>query len=383
MGSLLNRLRQAQPIKAQSAKPPAQDCLYRETRYPLDGVEIQPLSAETLRLLSGRDQPHAIAPEEWLFLDTETTGQQGGAGTIAFLVGLGRIEEGAFVVRQYLMRDYDEEVFVLTAVAEALEGRGALVSFNGASFDMPLLESRFVMNRLSLRYRLPPHFDLLHIARRVYKLRLGRCSLSQLEEQVFGSPREDDLPGSEVPERYFRYLKTKEAALLDDILLHNAKDIVSMLRLLYTLSGLHEQPLRAQDQRDLFSLGRVMDRRGDRLRAGQCYRAVDERGLRDQAQWRLADLMRRQGEHQAAADTYEQLRASGTGGARVYIALAKIYEHRFKQPARALAIVRQGMVYCLERLDSAGAESPEYQDLLHRAARLIRKTGGKADGLDG
>lgn len=317
-----------------------------------------------------------IAPENILFLDTETTGLHGGAGTVAFLVGIGQFKDGEFAVTQYLMRDYDEEAFVLSPVMQAINACEAVVTFNGASFDMPLLQSRFIMNGMHREYEPPLNIDLLHIARRVFKLRVKPCSLTQLESEVFFEPRVDDLPGSEVPERYFKYIKTREMALLDDILEHNAQDIVSMARLIYALINLHEQPLTSKDQRDLFSLGRVFEKRAKRESAKVCFRACGEAGVKGAAQLRLANILRREGLHQDAADTYEGLRLSGTGGAKVYIALAKIYEHRFKVPERALAIARQGMVYCLESADFGGTESLEYKDLEHRSNRLIRKIGG-------
>lgn len=323
-------------------------------------------------LQDAADIPH----ENLLFLDTETTGLHGGAGTVAFLVGIGQFKDGQFVVTQYLMRDYDEESFVLSPVMQALNACEAVVTFNGASFDMPLLQSRLIMNGMHRGYEPPFNIDLLHIARRVFKLRVKPCSLTQLESEIFHQPRVDDLPGSEVPERYFKYIKTREMALLDDILDHNAQDIVSMARLMYALINLHEQPLTSKDQRDLFSLGRVFEKRGKRESAKVCFRACGEAGIKGAAQLHLADILRREGNHQDAADTYEGLRLSGAGGAKVYIALAKIYEHRFKTPERALAIARQGMVYCLESADFAGAESLEYKDLQHRSNRLIRKIGG-------
>ena len=365
-------------MKARSRNPAA-GCLEKTVVFPIDGFRIGDLSRETLRLIEGREYPERLSPEDLLFLDTETTGLKGGAGTLAFLVGLGRVEGGRFVVRQYLMRDYDEEPFVLRAWLSALSGCRALITFNGASFDVPLIESRLVMNRLKGDGELPPHLDLIHAARRVYKLRLRRCSLAQVEEQVFLQPRQDDLPGSQVPERYFDFLRTRQLSLLDDILRHNALDIFSMLRLLYTLCALHEEPLKAADQRDLFSLGRVFEKRGEGERAGQCFRAVDEKGLRDLAQLRLAAMMRRGGRHDQAAEHYEALRLRGAGGEG--ISRCPSSTSTASGSPSALAIARQGMVYCLSAL--RGAESPEYRDLQHRVERLITKTGGKADGLFG
>ena len=382
MASLIDKLRRAQPQANRPAKPAATGCTVRVQHTPHAEFPLDTLSTHSLRLLTGL-QLADLAPEDLLFLDTETTGLRGGAGTLAFLVGLGRFEGESFVVRQYLMRDYDEEPFVLQPVLEALQACGAVVTFNGASFDLPLLDSRLVMNRMPGRDTDKPHLDLLHMARRVYKLRLSRCSLSNLEAQVFGAPRTDDLPGSEVPQRYFQYLQSKDEALLEDILRHNAQDIVSLARLIYALRMLHEQPLSAQDQRDLFSLGRVMERRGEKEQAQRCYRACTQRDVRELAQLRLADMLRRQGSHGEAAHTYEALRRGGQGGPEVFIALAKLYEHRFRDPARALEITRQGMVYCLERLDGESEENRHYRDLTHRAGRLIAKLGGKTDGISG
>ncbi len=377
MASLLDKLRSAQPIKSSKhAKPPADNCFIKHVVYPCREFPVKILDKNTLHLMMGLEDITDISPEELLFLDSETTGLHGGAGTIAFLIGIGQFKEDHFIVTQYLMRDYDEEIFVLAPVMQALKTCKAVVTFNGASFDMPLIQSRLTMKGMHRQYEAPLNIDLLHIARRVFKLRVKPCSLTQLESEIFHQPRQDDLPGCEVPQRYFKYIKTREMSLLDDILDHNAQDIVSMARLIYALINLHEQPLSSTDQRDLFSLGRVFEKRGKSESAKMCFRACGEMGVNSLAQMRLADILRREGRHQDAADTYEGLRLSGTGGAKVYIELSKIYEHRFKAPERALAIARQGMVYCLELVDFDGTESLEYKDLQHRSNRLIRKIGG-------
>lgn len=377
MASLIDKLRAAQPIKnPKFVKSPSDSCYTRHIRYPSHDFPLKAISRETLMLLIALQDSAGIKPENILFLDTETTGLGGGAGTVAFLVGIGQFKDGQFVVTQHLMRDYDEEIFVLNPVLEALNACDAVVTFNGASFDMPLLQSRLVMNGLHRSYSAPINIDLLHIARRVYKLRVKPCSLTQLENDVFHQARADDLPGSAVPERYFRYIKTREMALLDDILKHNAQDVLSMARLLYALINLHEQPLTAQDQRDLFSLGRVFKKRGECERAKVCFRACGEENVKAMAQMQLADIFRREGRHGDAADVYERMRYLGVKDAKLYINLAKIYEHRFKAPERALAIARQGMLYCLECADFLGLESLEYKDLEHRSHRLIKKLGG-------
>ena len=161
MRSLRDQLRaiQTQPRQAQpAAKPRPQDCLIRETRFPLPGRLSLPAGIFPFMQLDAQ-LPESLSPESLLFLDTETTGLSGGAGTVAFLVGVGEIRRHELIVRQYLMRDYDEEAFVLRHVQAHLSSCQLLITYNGKSFDMPLLASRFVMHRM----RLPelPHADLL------------------------------------------------------------------------------------------------------------------------------------------------------------------------------------------------------------------------------
>jgi len=143
-----------------------------------------------------------------LFLDTETTGLSRGAGTVAFLIGIGYLDGKEFVVEQYLMRDYPDEVDLLNAVCSAAKRFKAIVTFNGANFDLLLLNSRLTMHRMRGEMPEMENVDLLLPARKLWKLRLRSCRLSNLEEQILGQKRTDDLPGSEVPGRYFEYLKT-------------------------------------------------------------------------------------------------------------------------------------------------------------------------------
>ena len=199
------------------------------------------LTRETLTLMSEKEMPADFDPRRILYLDTETTGL-GGSGTVAFLVGMGYLTDEGFEVHQFLMRDYPEEPYLLKHVAAGLGRFDVLCTFNGTTFDVPLLESRFLMNRMDRSCLDMPHLDLLHMCRRLWKLRLGRCNLGRLEEVILGMPREEDIPGSEVPQRYFTYLKTGQMSLLDDILKHNAQDIVSLCVLLNHMADLYLHP---------------------------------------------------------------------------------------------------------------------------------------------
>lgn len=373
MRSLRDQLRsiQMQPRQSQpSPKQSPEDCLIRETVFPLTGRLSLPAGIFPFMQLDD-ELPETPQPEELLFLDTETTGLSGGVGTVAFLVGIGEIRGHSLVVKQYLMRDYDEELFVLRHVQEHLLRCKLLITYNGKSFDMPLLVSRFVMHRL--RMPEPAHADLLHTARRVWKLRLGRCSLSSLEERIYHEPRCNDLPGSQVPQRYFDYLKSHDMSLLEDILRHNAQDIATLARLTYTLSELHENPLSAEHTQDIYSLGRVCDRSGNAERARICYRAADTGSTSAISRARLADNLRRGRSDREAAAIYEKMIAARQCGAQPYIALAKLLEHRLHDPEKAADVSRKGILYLTDQANLSPREQAQLQDLTRRYARLLQR----------
>lgn len=374
MLSLRDKLRATQtaPRRPAPVRAAAQDCYVRETRFALP--EGTRLPDGLLSLMQGDPAiPHHVDPERLLFLDTETTGLSHGAGTVAFLVGVGEIRQGELTVRQYLMRDYDEEPFVLRRVQQDLRSCQALVTYNGRSFDMPLLQTRFIMQRMPFDSDRIPHADLLHTARRVWKLRLKRCNLGTLEELIFHEPREDDLPGAEVPQRYFDYLKRHDFSLLEDILKHNAQDIASLARLLFRLCQLHENPLSAKHLQDIYSLGRVYEKRGRQETARMCYRAADAGSMSALSRERLADNLRREKRPQDAAEIYEKMIASRQGGVKPYIALAKLLEHRLGNPEAAATVARRGLLYVSD-LPEGSFNQADFEDLTRRYARLLQKT---------
>ena len=200
MADLLSKLRMldAAPRRPALAAREAQEGCYRsQATFPLSiFTDLRHLTPAVMESAFGLAFPCDLRPEDILFLDTETTGLAGGAGTVAFLVGLGYFTGGGFAVEQVLMRDYGQENELLRTVSSVAGRFSVLCTFNGRTFDAPLLASRFVMNRLSAR--LPDvHADVLYPARRLWKLRLKSCTLSNLEEQLLHVKREDDLPGAE------------------------------------------------------------------------------------------------------------------------------------------------------------------------------------------
>ena len=327
------------------------------------------ISGASLEMVQGQPYPDCRR-EDFCFLDTETTGLSHGAGTVAFLVGVGYFDETGFVVRQYLMRDYDEEPLVLAHVAEDMARSKALCTFNGQTFDLPLLEARFTMQRMRDQYVSRPHVDLLPASRRVWKLRLRHCNLTALEEAVLGIAREDDLPGALVPERYFNFLKTRDFSLLEDILEHNEQDIISLAHILDKLLRLHDAPLLAEAPEDLFSLGRVYEKRGKTENARMCYRAADKGSVSILARGRMAETYRREGNYAEAERVYKRMVTDRQGGPGPLIALAKICEHKTKDIPAAVEYTRRAIILAAEQPDGdMGALQKRYERLMKKARR--------------
>ena len=205
---------------------------------------------------------NALARPPFVFFDLETTGLNGGAGTHAFLVGCGSFaDDGSFMVRQFLVTASREERPLLETVAEILNGAGALVTFNGKSFDAPLLETRYLFHRLEWTGGHVPHVDVLHAARRFWNL--GDCSLSSLEKHVVGARRVADVDGFEVPARYFQFVRTGNVEPLVAVLEHNRLDLLTLAALTSRLFHLARTgSAEARTAREALALGQVFARAG-------------------------------------------------------------------------------------------------------------------------
>lgn len=330
-------------------------------------------AAEALRRIGWNGRKFDI--EKCLFIDTETTGLSGGAGTVAFLVGVGYISRGFMTVEQFFMKDYSDEPELLYRLKEIMGRFECAVSFNGKTFDMPLIRSRFTMNRMK-DYPELFDLDLLHPARRVWKLRLESCRLCKLEERILGMARENDLPGSEVPQRYFDFLKTGDMGLVDDIIRHNRQDIFSLGLLMNKLLEVYTSPEKQGYVQDLFSLGKALEKQGESAKARELYRlsavprkalsvsALKEGGIAGQANSRLYRLCLKAGDVEGAIATLEQMLSRGQMGIMPHIELAKIYEHRLKNYKKALAHTRSAIKTC---------NSGELPEIQKREARILAK----------
>ena len=306
-------------------------------------------SAKTISSLARDDRLKKIDMNKTVFLDTETTGLAGGAGTYIFLVGAGYFEGDQFCVRQYFMRDYNEERALLSAVNELLSSFEAIVSYNGKTFDIPLIQSRFIMSGMKMSLKDPYHFDLLYPARRLWKKRLESCSLSTVERDILGVIRENDVPGYLVPEIYFRYLKTKDARALKQVFEHNLQDILSLVALVSRMCCLVEDPFNnTKYGMDIFSIGKMFD---EEKRYEQCthyYTEALKHNLREEETLEILRLAsfayKRQGEWEEAEKIWKKtIERSPEFIYYPYEELAKYYEHHLKDYQKAETIIEESL----------------------------------------
>ena len=345
----------------------------REHRVSLD--QLSGIEKTTLDEICACDP--GFSGKHWdvrklLFLDTETTGLSGGAGTIAFEIGIGYLEEDYLVIKQYVMRDYSEEAAMLSDIAGFFDRFDTLVTFNGKTFDIPLLESRMIMQRIKQPISSLPHFDLLHACRRVYKLRLKRCSLAALEEAVLGEKRSDDLPGAMVPQRYFDYLKTHEFVLLEDVLRHNLQDVQSLAALTGHLCSVFRNPEMLDHPEDLFSVGKTFERGGNVCRARKCYRILGHSTISSRAHMHLALSYKKEKEWEEALLSWNTMISRREGGSWPYIEAAKYYEHVQREYTKALDYARSGLAYEVNYL-LLSANDEQIEALQKRIKRLTKK----------
>lgn len=328
--------------------------------------------------------------EDVLFLDTETTGLYG-AGTIAFMVGVAYFESDpagrqVFVVRQFFLRDHGDEPAMLHLLSELLAERLALVTFNGHSFDLPLLETRFLMNRLDgvigdLLER--PHIDLLPPARRLWRNRLGSCSLSSLEQNLLGLQRShEDVPGWAIPGLYMDYLRTGDARDLLRVFYHNQIDLLSMVTLCQRIFHQFSRPQPIDHPLDLHSLARWQLALGLKVEAEHNLRLAVEQDLSLEqyhtALQDLAMLLKRDGRREEAVLIWKQIAVSSLDDVTAHVELAKHYEWHEQDLTIATQWTEQALA--LAESNQTIKATIQREELQHRLARLKRKNATRYEG---
>ena len=354
-----------------------------EARYPPDyrhGKRGLPCSAP-LQTLAAWAQEQRICEfplESFAFLDTETTGLSGGTGTYPFLIGVGRFEGQEFRLAQFFMRDPLEEPAQLAALEEFLAPCGAVVTFNGKSFDVPILNTRFITHGWRTPFLDTAHVDLLHLARRLWRDRLPSRTLGSLEYQILGTMRtEEDVPGWMIPQLYFEYLHSGDARPLVSVFYHNAMDVLSLAALFSHTAELLADPLAVTVEHgvDLVALAKLFEDMGDLESAVRLYLVSFERDLPREnlleAIHRLALIHKRQDNLPAAVELWRQ--AAVYDHIQAHIELAKYYEHRLRDYLQALQWTQSAVD--LVRISALSAfERRQWMDELgHRKERLQRR----------
>jgi uncharacterized protein len=330
-------------------------------------VRVHAVPAASVAILSGDG---GFDLKDAVFLDTETTGLAGGTGTAAFLIGLGWVEGDRFRLRQYFMRDYHEEAALLRGLGQDLARFRHLVTYNGKTFDIPLLESRFRLNRDRYPLADAVHLDLVHPARRLWKARLESCRLQSLEAALLGVRRHGDVPGEEIPRLYFDFVRRRDGRAMARVLQHNRLDVIS-LAALTILAGQWIDLALAEDPRDVYCLARLLERACLFDRAEAQYRRVlagPAGRVRVAALLRLAARAKRRGDIAAALPLWEE--AAGEGDWLALRELALHHEHRSRDLPAALAAVGRGLDGLATR-DAGTAQAG--RDFQRRRDRLLRK----------
>ena len=378
-------------------------CLAIDRRYESDrwhgDVQIgdcELTGTDCLRVLDPalvREDPAPAASPRTVFIDLETTGLSGGAGTVAFLVGCGFFDLGAFQVRQFLLTSYSAERALLAAVADLFADADLIVTYNGKTFDVPVMETRWAFHRMRAPLEEVPHFDMLHPARRLWRSRSGLsddggCRLTTLERVLLNMRRVGDVDGFEIPGRFFQFLRTADPRPLEPVLEHNRLDLVSLAavtsRALRLTSG---GEAACRDGIEALAVGRVLERAGEIDRAETCYRRACESRCVDtkaEALYRLGLRCRRERRFPEAARWWQTLiavtdvpaarRGSPLAVLRAFAleALAIHQEHR----ARDLKSARELALFAL---DDGGVEPRRAEGIRHRLARLDRKLAQKTN----
>jgi uncharacterized protein len=342
-----------------------------------------------LRLLSPEAPADVADPQQWLFLDTETTGMAGGTGTYAFLIGMAWWDAGGLEVEQFFMRDHSEEHSVLVALAERMAERRVLVTFNGKAFDWPLLETRYRLTR-TIRPPTPrAHLDFLHPARNLWRLRLGTARLPELERHVLGWNRGIDVASELIPSIYFDFLRGGWPDPLVPIFHHNQMDLRGLAGLAERVVSLLADPDSvSRDVLELFGVSRICDRRGEAARARELYARSMAADLPPEparlARKALARLAKKNRDFLQACelwtDTVGDRDASGPISREAldaYAELAIHFERRAGDAHRAATLVREALAE-LARARRLGTISPasclRYQsEFRKRLRRLDRK----------
>jgi uncharacterized protein YprB with RNaseH-like and TPR domain len=365
----------------------------RRTTGSLHGQASLEISARLHALADWAGEAHIgeLSAQDFAFLDTETTGLSGGTGTYAFLVGVGRFEDQNFHLAQFFLRDPSEEPAQLFALEEFLAPCKAIVTFNGKTFDLPLLKTRYILQGWQAPFGNLAHLDLLQLARRLWRNRLTSRTLANLEAQILGTTRgQEDVPGWDIPRLYMQYLRDGDPEPLKNVFYHNAMDVISLAALMNHMANMLDDPIGVGGEYgvDLIALAELFESMGRLDTATRLYiHGLEHEDAQTQrfpkhillrAIQRLALIYKRRENWKEAVGLWQQ--AARHGHLEAYLELAKCYEHRFSDYDEAIRWTQLALELVENpTMDQSSSALSIYEhrrwldDLTHRLARLNRK----------
>lgn len=340
-------------------------------RQKLD--EIKP-SAHIHQLFELSENPwHGYG--EFVFVDTETSSLSIGAGSFVFLIGLCFFTPSGLRVEQIFLPDVSHEALFLNYFDNRLNGFTTIVTYNGKSFDIPILRSRFTINRIPYSFDDLVHLDLLHTARKIWKLRLESRKLGDIENHILGVKRtNEEIPGWLVPQMYFDYLESGNAELLEGVFYHNEMDIISLALLFGLINNFASDNfghLREENSLDILSIGEII-RRGKNFELAEKvfelgYEKDSHENIPPELIRKYADVLKRNGNWERAIALWKI--ATNSGDYLSCIALAKYYEHTAKACNEAFVWSKKG----LDLYQLIGTSKKQIRSIEHRIERIQRK----------
>ena len=320
-----------------------------------------------------------------IFIDTETTGLMGGTGTVTFLVGVGYFIDDVFRLDQCFMRDYDDEEPMLHYLDSLFQKAETLVSYNGKSFDLPLLRTRFITNRIPFRLEGMLHYDLVHASRRFWRQRLRNCSLGNIEREIMGIRRQGDVPGAEIPQIWLNYLHTRDASRLKAVFYHHQMDILSLA----ALTGVLAQRVDAapmdgfEHKEDRYSLMRLHFRQKHYdvvLEQGTpLLESLDDPSLRRSCMEMIALASKRLKRYTDEEDAWKHLLTEFPRNLSARRELAKVMEHRKRDLPAAEKLCRDALDYIATRENIGGyfydmdKEKAAFERRLDRIVKKLKR----------
>jgi len=344
------------------------------------------INGEILSLLSRDGAFSKLDLSTALFLDLETTGLSGGVGVVPFLVGLGYFRDEKFQVSQFFLGDIAEEEALIRDLGlffRQMDFR-SVVTFNGKAFDLPLLETRFILQREVLPLSGLPHLDFLFSARSLWSHKHESCRLYHLAQEVLEAHREEDIPSAEIPYRYFEFLRTGEFSLIEPILYHNQEDLLSLLGVVISGAALFIEERGGEldlpgDAMDLFGAARLLERRGERARSALYMSRALEGRLSGEfavlAKIKLASHFKKNREWEKALDLWNEM--TSLNQLDCFRELAMYYEHKGKDYEKAREVALEGLAL------AGGTSRSLQEDFSRRLERLRQKIERQRKRKDG